>query len=262
MVNNHAHESPPSTYDGTHVHRPSPEKPQYDTLELGYDDPIFDKAVNAVGTQLRETRLPGWVYYDPFLRFLHSVGPRNAALIRSLSFSGVAQIHHYRQDLVNSLYMYMPFVKALCPNLRKLIISASEDDRLDAAHPLSNGPPSAEEALLPFLENELRTLTGLDELVVEYHPSEDTDDNSPTWAIDTQQWVITQSAERKKQEWLAQKQQIEDAKGSKPAPEIKCEFCAEEHVWPECYRLCPLCGEYGHFRPTCPRREEFRRPRS
>ncbi|KAN0106133.1 hypothetical protein V8E51_009009 [Hyaloscypha variabilis] len=43
----------------------------------------------------------------------------------------------------------------------------------------------------------------------------------------------------------------ETAKTVKPT----CGFCGEDHVWAECYNLCSVCGEFGHFRRTCPMRK-------
>lgn len=41
--------------------------------------------------------LSGWVFHDPFLRFLHAIGTRNAALIHHLVFSGTVKLHSCRQ---------------------------------------------------------------------------------------------------------------------------------------------------------------------
>lgn len=38
-----------------------------------------------------------------------------------------------------------------------------------------------------------------------------------------------------------------------------CEFCGEgDHAGPECYNLCAVCGEYGHFKSACDRVPENR----
>ncbi|KAF4633911.1 hypothetical protein G7Y89_g4205 [Cudoniella acicularis] len=43
-------------------------------------------------------KLRGWAYYDPFLRFLYTIGPANAAMLKSLIFSGTVKLHTCDED--------------------------------------------------------------------------------------------------------------------------------------------------------------------
>lgn len=44
-----------------------------------------------------------------------------------------------------------------------------------------------------------------------------------------------------------------------PRVEERCHFCGQaDHVWAECYNLCGVCGEYGHFKSSCDRVTENR----
>jgi hypothetical protein len=263
MVKNHKYSSCPSTYDGIHVHQLAPKKHILAETDLGYDEPFFSKAISSIRNQIRENRLLGWVYYDPFLRFLDNIDPRNAADIKTLKFYGIAMIHQCFgdecwkecQDLVNSLCIYMPFIKAFCHNLRKYIIRVGNDWRTNNQSQANTNeqPTNSEGAMLPFLESELRT--SIDELLV-FEDRQDGEYNYDPlyWAIETAQWIVKQAAERYKSEC------IEEEKRMEAAASIRCDFCGGTHVWAECYYFCPLCGAFGHLRKTCSRLEEFGGP--
>ncbi|KAF7881895.1 uncharacterized protein EAF02_006583 [Botrytis sinoallii] len=96
---------PPSLiFEGGDYHRPSPEKPTLS--QEGISDGSTDKDLSAreyeskierVINQL-ERRVPileleGWAYYDPFIRFLYTIGPQNRASIRTLRFTGAPKTH-------------------------------------------------------------------------------------------------------------------------------------------------------------------------
>lgn len=262
MVTNYWKNSPPSCYDGETTNRPDPDKPRFSNVERGYEDNIFANALYSILDHIPEQQLEGWVYHDPFLRFLYSIGLKNAALIMTLQFHGVPKMHVCRhggdcwkvcpQDLVNSLRIYVLFIKHLCTGLRKLIIQVEGDPKFDAAVAAVYAdelPSTKEEALRPFLENELRIITSINELQVI-----DGDRNEMQWAQDTVQWVGRRAEERKKLKWEEEKKR----KGKQAEAEavraanIHCAFCGEGHLWAECYNLCPYCGGYGHLRETCP----------
>lgn len=64
----------------------------------------------------RETddNLEGWIYCDPLLRFLRTIGPSNAAKLRGLYLGG--------RSIKYDLRFYGPFISKYCPRIRKLII--------------------------------------------------------------------------------------------------------------------------------------------
>lgn len=267
-IGNHYH-SPSSTYDGKRRHRPNPEKPYFDNFEDLTNDRIFTRGIRSIQEQVPEQKLPGWIYYDSFLRFLHNIGPTNASYIKSLKFRGIAILHtcpaddnceDCEQNLVSNLRVYIPFFKIFCPNLRKLFITVWPDIHQDAGQ--NGNPATSEEAMLPLLENELRTITSLNGLIVEEIVDGDEDheflSKSAYWATETSQFIAKQSVERIKKERIEEGQRLKlqaeatEAAILKVVPKLSCEFCGENHIWPECHNLCPVCGEFGHKRKTCP----------
>lgn len=83
---------------------------------------------------------PNWIFTDPFLRFLKTIGPQNAALIKNLKFDGIAflpnpipsnGIPFYQgwddvgRGIFNLLYylqLYPTFIERYSPNLQTLDI--------------------------------------------------------------------------------------------------------------------------------------------
>jgi hypothetical protein len=66
-------------------------------------DPKLEDQISRVIFQIRTgvtvEELPGWAYYDHFIRFLHSIGPFNAAILKSLKFTGSVRYHQCRSWL-------------------------------------------------------------------------------------------------------------------------------------------------------------------
>lgn len=80
----------------------------------------------------------GWLYFDKFLRFLHTIGVENSALIKRVKFTGIVKLHecpglcYHRQDgcaddLLKSLRLYIPFILKFCTKLETLTIKIEED---------------------------------------------------------------------------------------------------------------------------------------
>ncbi|KAF5870227.1 uncharacterized protein Bfra_009610 [Botrytis fragariae] len=158
--------SPGSWIDGS-FWRPSPNKP----FVIARDDSprIFNariqKGIRDIQRQVAIKKLVGWVYHDPFLRFLHMIGANNAALLRTLSFSGEVRCHqcewgHFCDDcLLESFRVYIPVMNALCPNVQKLILNVKTDSQARAVNIF-------ERKVREFFEGELRELRSVTELVV------------------------------------------------------------------------------------------------
>ncbi|KAL2065549.1 hypothetical protein VTL71DRAFT_3219 [Oculimacula yallundae] len=240
MVNPYRHSSPPSLirkgdkyeYIDPEILYPNPAEPEYPTT-LAF-------ALKQIKDQVPFHELIGCVYYDFFLRFLHTIGCRNAYEIKTLRFGGICNLHTcytgpncFKEccvDLVMYLRFYIPFIKIFCPNW----------------HP-EGRPKSQEEAMLPFFLDDVRKLSSLKNLQV---IDEDTDE-CPEFAHPTVDWFKDRAAEKAREDRRGYfRMQILEAKAKEE--NIHCGFCGEGHVWANCYNLCKFCGEFGHFSKTCP----------
>jgi hypothetical protein len=56
----------------------------------------INRVIFQIRTGVSVKELPGWAYYDHFIRFLHSIGPFNAAILKSLKFTGSVRYHQCR----------------------------------------------------------------------------------------------------------------------------------------------------------------------
>ncbi|PVH82028.1 hypothetical protein DL98DRAFT_587038 [Cadophora sp. DSE1049] len=139
MINLHRRESPPSLIRNGE---------EYENVHptVFYPETTDDDYMSTVATTLKEIRdqVPfhepsGFVYYDRFLRFLHTIGPLNATRIKVLRFGGVCKLHRscYQDtcgkgcnvDLMDCLRAYIPFIKRFCTGLEKLVLHTKEDTR-------------------------------------------------------------------------------------------------------------------------------------
>lgn len=186
MCNGYIHTSPPTLLNNGHILRPDPAKPF--PLSDPQERQLVDVGIWEIKSQIELTSLSGWVYYDPFLRFLHTIGPTKFPLIKTIRFSGTVKLHECQwevcrgkcdDDLVMCLQLYIPIIQSLLPNLEKIILYASkdvrpdppaEDDEEDAEEDDGNKdkkePPTCESRLLALLENEMRTLSTIKSLEV------------------------------------------------------------------------------------------------
>ncbi|CZR64057.1 uncharacterized protein PAC_13954 [Phialocephala subalpina] len=268
MVNAYRHESPPTMLPGSEiVHRPEPVfKPR-----LSEED--FDTAFNHIDKKISRTELPGWMYYDHFIRFLHTIGKKNAALIKSVRFSGTARIHHNcvhelcgkegcDEDLVAALEVYIPFIRRFCTGLERLSVEAIKDYTYERGvangfiRAITDGPMITEEVFSPLLE-ELKTIDNLKELSI-IDDSYDSADMGLAFADETVKWVTDRAATRKREQReayaKAKAEEVEIARLTIQVREqnVHCGFCGEGHIWAECWNLCDFCGAFGHFWKACP----------
>jgi hypothetical protein len=120
--------------------------------------------------------LQGWMYYDTFLHFLWTIGPKNASHIKSICFSGRKQRHtvHTRakcggrctDDIVDCLKLYVPIIVELLPNLEHLkILAIDEDEKFFNYQDLPDGP-TLEDTLSYLIEGRLQELPKLRRLEV------------------------------------------------------------------------------------------------
>jgi len=166
-------QSPPSLM-AKGVYRPNANKPE---KWEDWKDQV-DKTITQIENQVPLRALTGWAYYDPFLRFLYTIGPKKARLLKSLKFEGRIKLHLCEMDcrareacdddLVWSLRLYIPFIQKFCTAVEKLTLYVDED-ALSATniqfyppdHPLKN-----QEALLPLLCNDIREIETLKEIAI------------------------------------------------------------------------------------------------
>ncbi|KAL2065547.1 hypothetical protein VTL71DRAFT_3217 [Oculimacula yallundae] len=237
-----------------HIHNPSPLKPD---LTLINAHEVIAKDLASVHRKVPVQNLPGWMYHDGFLKFLYTIGPKNAALIRKLRFSGIVMLHdcgddgdtgHGRcaDDIAHSLKVYLPFLKTFCTGLETLIIQLlGEDDEIAAGRGL-NDPTSTEGSLRPLLEQEIMHIKSLRKLVVTNHCGAVRDFALPTIDRVARRTKARTTAASK---WSAHFLKLKNQRGENDEP--GCGFCGEEHISAECWNLCNFCGEFGHFRKGC-----------
>ncbi|KAG4418384.1 hypothetical protein IFR04_008451 [Cadophora malorum] len=222
--------------------------------------------ISTVATALKDIRdhksfheLPGFVYYDRFLRFLNTIGPLNTSCIKVRRFGGVCMRHRYcRQDtcgkgcdvdLMDCLRAFIPFINRFCTGLEKLVLHTKEDRHFerDPSYQIDGMPKSREEAILPFLQNEVRQLSTLKELEV----YDGFGSKSLDYAKPTMDWFKDRAAKKARKVREAHiRMQILKAQANED--NVHCAFCGEGHVWVDCYNLCKFCGDFGHFAKTCP----------
>lgn len=116
-----------------------------------------------------DDNLEGWIYCDPLLRFIRTVGPGNAAKLRSLYFGG--------WSIKYDLQFYGPFIKKYCPEIQKLTIglvwlysyhsprSEMEQDLFKILRSWLAMLPSLKELVL--IDEEEQLAPGVDELIKE-----------------------------------------------------------------------------------------------
>jgi hypothetical protein len=196
-------------------------------------------------------QLPGYIYYDQFLRFLRFVGPKNAARIKKLEFTGLVRRHscedclRVEEDLLSSMRFYMPFINKFCTGLEKLVLHTQRGILHALVPPPDIDPATHEETMLSFLENEARAISSLRVLEVV-----STDNSDVTFADPAIAWFKARAASRIREE-MVEEEEKRLTDGIR-ANNIHCGFCAGEHVWAECWNLCNFCGDFGHFRKMCP----------
>ncbi|CAG8981363.1 hypothetical protein HYALB_00013787 [Hymenoscyphus albidus] len=214
--------------------------------------------------------LPGWLFYDPFLRFLYTIRPRNAALIKHLEFDGIVKGHTCvnckccDHDLIRSMRIYVNFMARFCTGLIKLNILACSDSRLNDGFIVSEDlsvanpnnlpivppwrPTNIKDGLTKLFEQSISRITTLQKINIrtteihypyigdlEYYPAD--------FGEDLISRTLAQIQERREKQ---------EDRGMRRYPKKKqCGFCGENHSSRNCYNLCALCGEYGHFKSSC-----------
>ncbi|EPE33380.1 hypothetical protein GLAREA_06393 [Glarea lozoyensis ATCC 20868] len=266
----------PSIFGGE-VYRPPPFKPGPDEWRNE-----IKEGLSQIDRHVYITSLRGWIYHDDFLRFIYTIGPRNAALIKHLAFYGTVKIHtchprrehHCDDDLIRSLRLYTPFLKRFCQNISTLTIYPLEDHQFRDEELPPWRPKTMEDAVTMLLERSIIKIPSLKVLRVLRFEADDGIEYGTTYDYDTSFFqfnhgrdvpydfaepirkVIEERAmERERQRLLELERQkrtkqiaLESGKNSEP---VKCGFCGENHLWVYCHNLCNRCGSFGHFGRDC-----------
>ncbi|KAF7959538.1 hypothetical protein EAE96_001154 [Botrytis aclada] len=144
---------------GKWAYRPEPSK-------RGIDDLSISKAVQQMQGKAIVTAIPGWCYYDPFIRFLYHIRPRNSTLIKKLRFEGTVKAHECSRntcrlqcddDFITSMKCYILFINTFCPGLHELTLEVDVDHWGTLSTP-ARRQSEFNEIFSQFLENEIREL--------------------------------------------------------------------------------------------------------
>ncbi|KAI9642457.1 hypothetical protein NHQ30_009262 [Ciborinia camelliae] len=159
-------ETSPPSYIGKTSYLPDPNRPIMND-ELGENKDVTTKAIRQIQSKAPIKSIPGWCYYDPFIRFLYHIRPHNAAHIKTLRFEGEIKTHicspHsncyrcYQTDLISSLRLYIPFINHFCTGLKELILYVGHDSKLQVLT-YAQRQREFEGAFGKFLENGIREL--------------------------------------------------------------------------------------------------------
>ncbi|KAF7927370.1 uncharacterized protein EAE97_010045 [Botrytis byssoidea] len=163
-------DSPPTLmFEGSNYHWPSPENPilsQESILNGSTDKELsareYESKIEHVINQLERCvpilELEGWVYYDPFIRFLYTIEPQSRASIRTLRFTGAPKTHVREDqgcdchgvDLLSNMRIYIPFINKFCTGIKKLVLDMDIDCCVHMGS-VGNVVRSFDEVLMPFL---------------------------------------------------------------------------------------------------------------
>lgn len=227
--------------DGT-IFQPPASKP---AVNADFPAKIARSILN-IKKQITFNFLAGWIYNDRFLYWLHKIGPKKAALVKSLKFCGSVQRKVCRtgdkecqacgNDFVHHLLVYIPVIKSLCPGLENLSLSVWDQTVGDGQPPVAS---SMVQLMQPILEHQICDIKSLRKLeVTSYAPSdpgaEVEEDPLKVCAANSIDWINNRTLHRDQRKGAVQ--------------EWHCESCGENHIWADCHNLCNMCGEYGHFR--------------
>ncbi len=247
--------SPTTSFDGKREYRPCPDLP----LEQDEADEV-SRVIRHIRERVELKQLSGWAYYDPFIRFLHAIGPENAARLKTLKFIGivinhVCNVDNCREicplDLARCLRLYVPIMTQLCTGVETIVLIATKDRFAGVG---TQGywdtlpPVSLEEGLRTFLETEVRTLDTLKELLVLEAVSMFRHEYL-TFAEPTEDFFRERELERAEREAARNAEYWQE--DTELLRGVRCDFCGRGHVWAACPNLCSFCGSPEHRRNTC-----------
>jgi hypothetical protein len=118
-----------------------------------------------------DDNLKDWIYCDPFLRFLYTIGPSNAASLKSICLEGQVMRHCTKDPLVCEpecrdgclrycLKLYGPFLQRYCSEIKRLTL------RLQLRSCDLIIPKRMERDLIAIIKSEMASFPSLRELAV------------------------------------------------------------------------------------------------
>ncbi|KAF7959753.1 hypothetical protein EAE96_001362 [Botrytis aclada] len=164
------YDNPPSLFfeDGDY-YWPSPNKPilpqegisdgsTVKSLSARQYQSEIESVINQIESRVPIFELEGWAYYDPFLRFLYTIGPESRASLRTLRFTGAPKTHAreaegchcHGVDLLDNIRLYIPFINKFCTGLKKLVLDM-DMDVCTTMGSVENVIKRFDEVLKPFL---------------------------------------------------------------------------------------------------------------
>lgn len=228
---NHRRMCPPSMLQDGNLYEPSAWKPYEDsdrnrslTTNHG-EQKTWEEYIEYCIDQLKASKmngeiplLEGWMYYDPFLRFIFTIGPKKAALIKKICIKGNLKKHscgrgtcssRCTEDIAKCIKLYIPFFQACLPSLEHLVILASgdrvreehwdHDEQVEAARNQFPGAPGViERAFRPLLEGDLRLVQSLKVIeMLDVGDEQRKGLRAPwEWAKDSIEWFANRHANR------------------------------------------------------------------
>ena len=130
MVDTVWRESPPFLFHRDELHHPHPGRPNSSLCETE-----VNSSIHLIQRRVAPQYLLGYAYCVHFVRFIHFIGPSNAACTKPLEFSGTVKLHRCGeksceltiQNFLTSMRFYTSSINELCTSLETLVLHARED---------------------------------------------------------------------------------------------------------------------------------------
>lgn len=247
MANGSVEFSPPTLLPhGNIVHRPKT------ILPWSYKRPEkISQGIVQIQHQWPLPMLEGFIFYDPFLRYLHTIGPVHAAKLKHLEFEGVIRLHQCLEGscdvdmcLMQALNVYVNFIASFCTSVEKVEVHTILDTHFpeiehgEMLHPW--GPDTIEAVMVHVLELYVRRVPSLKVFVVF--------DSFGNLVLD---WSLGKDGVMQFVEDAIQGTVWEREKVKAMEKHVGCGFCGEDHETRECFNLCGFCGRFGHWKRSC-----------
>lgn len=114
--------------------------------------------------------LKGWAHEDHFIRFLYTIRPRNAALIKTLQFWGTVTSHDFHRQKDNckschdsffrDIFLYIEFINEFCKGVEKIVLNINTNAPWSNSEALSVEEKNTLNPLIPHLKK-LKTVKTL-----------------------------------------------------------------------------------------------------
>ncbi|KAF7928068.1 uncharacterized protein EAE97_009866 [Botrytis byssoidea] len=183
---------------------------RYQNVKFEKSDPNFlslDDWNHEIGKGISQIQDPStvdrmsWLYYDPFLRFLQTIGLKNAALLKTIHFTGMIRttvnplirghnVSPQPDDMRMSLQICVKFINQFCPGMQQITLNI---------HPDENKYWSFEVDLVSLLGDHIRELKTVKTLILRTVSMSEPEKYvlmKFALATETMQWFADRSARR------------------------------------------------------------------